>query len=162
MFVRVHFLYLCFIYKSAGDYSSIGQANREPAFSLPRGWSTTWLHPNLFLLRTIPSLLSYFSLSQSYYEIALPSPPPPPPPPSPPPRYLAISSSVSSPEIDHDRLSLLPALPLHFLHPIFSPSPPVRNDFRFTSFTLYRHWLWNNWRKTCQITRSIREARQRD
>lgn len=96
MSVRVHFL--CFYIQKRRIIRPSAKLT-ESQRSLPRDWSTTWLHPNLFLFRTIPSLLSYSSLSRSYYEIAL--------------RLFssasstneipAISSSVSSTEIHHDR-----------------------------------------------------------
>lgn len=134
MSVRVHFPYLClYIQKRAGLFRPSaklterergrrreGEGERERARgSLPRGWFTTWLHPNLFPFRTIPSLLTYSSLSRSYYEIA-----------------LRLSTSVSSPPFPSSwyRLFLLlylpprsitivsslPALPLHFPHSHFS------------------------------------------
>lgn len=68
MSVRVHFL--CFYIQKRRIIRPSAKLT-DSQRSLPRDWSTTWLHPNLFLFRTIPSLLSYSSLSRSYYEIAL-------------------------------------------------------------------------------------------
>ena len=143
MFVRVHFLCFFFYIQKRRIIRPSAKLT-ESQRSLPRDWSTTWLHPNLFLFRTIPSLLSYSSLSQSYYEIAL--------------RLFsssssneipAISSSVSSTEIHHDRPASSRASasfpPFHF--PTVSLPPVSYNGSRFTSFTSYFHWLRSNWQK---------------